>query len=306
MTTRRNTSGFEYVRKERTRHGTTIYRFRWRNFAVQLIERYNSPEFRAHHAALKAKVEAIKAGLDLTLSQAPQEQPSRPATKPKTFRWLCELYWKSPEFGTKTKASDRTKYQSKRILELCCEEPIRSNHPDKEKFGDYPLESNRAMRLSDLEILRDRAAAKKKVRLPNGKTRTIGGPGAADMRVKHLKRLFTWAVKHREKSHVEHDIAAHLDRIGEDTGGWHTWTTEELEAYERTHPVGTVARLAFDIFQYTGCRISDVIRLGPKHVKDDKDRARQAHQGCPLQHDEEEGRASSRTRSHRGYVSSAP
>jgi integrase len=117
--------------------------------------------------------------------------------------------------------------------------------------------------VSDLEILRDRVAEKK------GKT---GGPSAANMRVKHLRGLFRWAVKHRNKTHVEHDIAAHLERVGENSSGHLTWTSEQLGAFEKRHPIGTVARMAFDIFQYTGARISDVILLGPKHVRDDVDK----------------------------------
>src|SRR5262245_20044629 len=52
----------------------------------------------------------------------------------------------------------------------------------------YPLAGSRAMKLRDLEILRDRVATKRKIQLPNGRTRTIGGPAAADMRVRHLSR----------------------------------------------------------------------------------------------------------------------
>ena len=152
---------------------------------------------------------------------------------------------------------DETKLKAKRILESCCQESLHRNKPNGDKFADFPLS---LMKLSHLEILRDRAAERK------GK---IGGPSAANMRVKHLRGVFRWAAK---RDLVEHDIAAHLDRVGERTGGHHTWTPEQLAAYEKRHFVGTVARMAFDIFQYTGCRISDIVKLGDKNVQDDKDR----------------------------------
>jgi integrase len=34
--------------------------------------------------------------------------------------------------------------------------------------------------------------------------------------------------------------------------------------YEARHPIGTKARLAFDLLLYTGVRRSDVVRLGPQ------------------------------------------
>ncbi len=235
-----------------SRHGQDRWYF-WRGKGhprIRFKVDYGTPEFDKRYGDLRT--EAVN-------NSTPVEPlPLLPTSKPKTFRWLCEKFWKSRAFTAK--ASERTQYQSKRILELCCQEPIRLNHPKGETFADYPLTGIRAMRLSDLEILRDRASKKQ------GK---LGGLGAADMRVRHLKRLFRWAMKHREKTHIEHDIAAHLDYISEDTGGWHTWAIEELESYEKRHPIGTQARMAFDIFQYTGCAISDVIKLGEGSVFED-------------------------------------
>jgi integrase len=50
--------------------------------------------------------------------------------------------------------------------------------------------------------------------------------------------------------------------------GFHTWTQEEVAAFEQAHPVGTMARLALALLLYTGQRRSDVILFGPQHVKD--------------------------------------
>lgn len=49
--------------------------------------------------------------------------------------------------------------------------------------------------------------------------------------------------------------------------GYHTWTVEEVEKYQKRHPVGTQARLAMDIMLYTGLRRSDAIVLGKQHIK---------------------------------------
>ena len=48
--------------------------------------------------------------------------------------------------------------------------------------------------------------------------------------------------------------------------GHHTWSDDEIAAYEAAHPVGTKARLAFALLLYTAQRRGDVIRMGPQHV----------------------------------------
>jgi len=47
----------------------------------------------------------------------------------------------------------------------------------------------------------------------------------------------------------------------------HTWTEEEIARCEARHPVGTMARLAFDLFLYTGQRRGDVIRTGRQYIQ---------------------------------------
>lgn len=45
-----------------------------------------------------------------------------------------------------------------------------------------------------------------------------------------------------------------------------SWTEEEVHQYEKYHPLGTKARLAFALLLYTGQRRSDVIRFGRQHM----------------------------------------
>ena len=88
-------------------------------------EPMGSQAFEAHYAILRAKVEAAKAGLtiDFGLKQNEPDEVAAPvAAKPKTFRWLADKFFASRAF--QAKASERTKYQSKRILELCAQEPL--------------------------------------------------------------------------------------------------------------------------------------------------------------------------------------
>ena len=51
------------------------------------------------------------------------------------------------------------------------------------------------------------------------------------------------------------------------TSGYHSWTEAELRQYEARHPVGTKARLALDLLLYTAERRTDVVALGPPHMR---------------------------------------
>src|SRR5262249_23921920 len=52
-------------------------------------------------------------------------------------------------------------------------------------------------------------------------------------------------------------------------------TIEEVETYERQHPIGSQARLAQALTFYTACRLEDAARLGPQHVKNGRVQYRQ-------------------------------
>jgi integrase len=56
----------------------------------------------------------------------------------------------------------------------------------------------------------------------------------------------------------------------ENTHGFHSWTEEELQQYEKRHPVGTKARLALALLLYTALRRADVVRLGPANLREDR------------------------------------
>lgn len=52
-----------------------------------------------------------------------------------------------------------------------------------------------------------------------------------------------------------------------DTDGFHTWSEEEIAQFEERHPVGTKARLAFDLMLWTGQRGGDVRVIGRQNVR---------------------------------------
>jgi integrase len=66
------------------------------------------------------------------------------------------------------------------------------------------------------------------------------------------------------------------------TGGHHTWTESEIEQFERHHPVGSRARLAFALLLYTGQRRGDVLRMGAQHIRDGAVYVKQEKTGVEL------------------------
>ena len=58
-----------------------------------------------------------------------------------------------------------------------------------------------------------------------------------------------------------------VTRLKTASSGWHSWTPEEVEIFEKCHPIGTRPRLALALLMYTGVRRSDVVRLGPQHAR---------------------------------------
>lgn len=116
---------------------------------------------------------------------------------------------------------------------------------------------------------------------PNGDIRTMtpahvealmqlkDGAGAGNKVKKQLSLLF----KHAQKINwvpIGFNPAMLATRRKHEVKGFHTWTPEEIAAYEAAHPSGTEARLALYLFMVTGASKADGLLLGWKDVKDGK------------------------------------
>jgi integrase len=166
---------------------------------------------------------------------------SRPMVN--TFRWLCIEHFKSQRFKDLDGDTQRV---ARRVLEACWSEPWQAG--SSLLFGDAPL---RRMDVEALEVLRDRKA---------------GLPEAARSRLKNISRVFDWAVAKRILAHNPcRDVEYPKANV---SGGFHTWSREEVAQFESFHPIGTKARLAMALLLFTGQRGSDVVLLGKQHVRD--------------------------------------
>jgi len=88
-------------------------------------------------------------------------------------------------------------------------------------------------------------------------------PEAANARIKSLRQVYKWAGK---RGLAETNPAMNVDYLSsKNPTGFYTWTPDEIAQYEDRHELGTMARLAIDLLQFTGVRRSDVVLLGPPH-----------------------------------------
>lgn len=78
-------------------------------------------------------------------------------------------------------------------------------------------------------------------------------PGAANDVLKKIKILLHFAI---DNGWRKDDPALRIKKFAE--GEFHTWTDEEIAAYERHWAVGTRERTAFALLLFTGQRASDV------------------------------------------------
>lgn len=155
-----------------------------------------------------------------------------------TMRWLCEQYYGSAAFKS---LGETTRKVRRGILEGICERAG--------SFQHAKMESHNVAKLRDEKA---------------------DFPEAANARVKALRQLFAWASSPAYR-YAERNPAREVEYLkSKNPAGFYEWTEQEVAMFEKRHPVGTYARLALDLFLYTGARRSDVVRLGPAMEKDGK------------------------------------
>lgn len=206
--------------------------------------------FQRHRRGRKVRIKAAKDSPEFFAEYHRLLQQGRPADTPVsrhppagTWRWLCVEYFRSATFK---RLDLRTQRVRRGILEHTFDEPVRPGA--EQTFATVPLGQ---LTTKALRVLRDRKE---------------GLPGAGNDRVKAIRGVFKWAVKPGE-DHISFNPARDLELLRTATGGWHSWTVEEVQQYEARHALGTKARLALALLLWTGVRRSDVVQLGRQHAR---------------------------------------
>jgi integrase len=87
-------------------------------------------------------------------------------------------------------------------------------------------------------------------------------PAMANLTRAVLRRMFSFAVTIGQRRDNPFNAVPKY-RIGTH----HTWTDEQLGAYEKRWPVGTRQRLVFDVLLYSAQRVGDVVRMQRSDIR---------------------------------------
>lgn len=229
------TKTYKHVRREVDRHGKVRFYYRKDGTGPRVaLPSPDAPDFAERYAAAVAS--------DPTPKRPRAPSIVRPSKG--TLGWLCSSYFASAEFRL---LDPETQKQRRRLIEHGLREPIAPGA--SEVFSDFPLDR---LTYKAARVLRDRKA---------------DFPNAANNRMKAFGYAFKWGLD-AEPDVVKSNPVRDLPKLKVQQGGHHSWSIEEVEQFERVHPIGTKARLAMSLLLYTGQRRSDIIRLGRPMVRD--------------------------------------
>jgi integrase len=191
------------------------------------VRRKGQPKVRLEQPpGTEAFLEEYRRALAGELTKPQPQAPRAPAVRG-SLRWLVEQYYQAAEF--------------KRLMRGHVRRSILDDITMKHGHKPFALMEPRHVRK-----IRDEKADL---------------PEAANARVKALRQVFKWAIA---VDHHDRNPARDVDYIRTGSDGFHTWTVEEVQQYERRHPRGTKARKALAILLLLGVRRSDAVRFGPQ------------------------------------------
>jgi integrase len=104
-------------------------------------------------------------------------------------------------------------------------------------------------------------------------------PGAARNLLVVIRLLMQFAI---DAGIRDNNPALGVKCVKVKSDGFPTWEEHHIAAYEARHPLGTMARLAFELALGTGQRRADLVQLGRQHVRGDMIAVRQQKTKKPL------------------------
>lgn len=92
-------------------------------------------------------------------------------------------------------------------------------------------------------------------------------PFSANMALAAMRRVINWCL---DRDYVETDPTRNIKSNRKSKDGFPAWPEDMAARFSGHHLLGTHERLCFDLLQYTGLRVADVIALGPQHIEADQ------------------------------------
>ncbi len=150
-----------------------------------------------------------------------------------SMRWIVNRYYKSAQFK---RLAARTKLvRERRLTEFL------NQHGDK----PYGLLAPRHVR----EIIASMADR----------------PGAANELLKILRQVLKTAF---DDELIPSNPATKVEYLPTNPQGFRAWSKQDIDLFRSYYPEGTKPRLAFELLYGTGLRRSDIVEIGPQHVRD--------------------------------------
>lgn len=215
--------------------GVTTFKDRHRKARYRFRRKGQATYYFKHLPGSPEFLAEYRACLDGVAS--PQIEVTNRAT-PGTFDDLLERYYRSADF---LDVAERTRMVYSGVLERW-----RARERKGKRYGEAPVRHLQARHVEEMiaEVLPARTAA--------------------NMLRKRLSAVMKYAVR---IGMATHNPVAVTRPFKIQAGGWHSWTEEEIAAYEAHHPVGSKARLALDLMLWTGQRLGDVRYLGAANIR---------------------------------------
>lgn len=95
---------------------------------------------------------------------------------------------------------------------------------------------------------------------------TLKSPAVQRNMLRAIRHFLKWCAS---AGLISHDVGEGVTRQKmKSTGGFYTWTEDDAAKYAKRHPLGTMARAALELYLNLGVRKSDVVRVGPRYVRD--------------------------------------
>jgi integrase len=224
-----------YLRVDKDWHGNERIFVRRHGRNIRPRETPGTSAFQREYADALQQI----ASLDRTKKAAEAIRPLLATIKPHTFGWVAARYFGSGEFAGLDPVSQR---RIRTIIDSCLQTDFKG-----EPMRACPVSMLTAAKI---KFLRDAKMATK---------------GAANKRLQYLSAMFGWAV---EDGCMLSNPVRDVKKLKYATDGFHTWTVEEVQQFERQFPIGTKPRLALALMLYLGVRRSDVVKIGPGIVKE--------------------------------------
>jgi integrase len=240
-----------YVQADRSQRGQTRYYVQLRHGLpkIRISAEFNSKEFDDEcDAAIISQIALYGDATDHINAQKQRNEPQGELLagppKPHTLRWYWTLYKQSDHWLGDLSAgyeglSDSTRLQRTGLIESLLPEN-----------GEKPF-----------------AVLTRKVIRAEMKART---PSQAGNLLSSMRGMIRWMI---DEGHLEEDddpaigLKSGKAKASRESGGFLPWTEDDMARYRTKWPLGTEARLMFDILHYTFLRLGDAHRFGPPHLR---------------------------------------